>query len=119
MKRFLYVLLLFVILLCSCETEKDAPPSEFDAKIDISVDGDSYTASFEKRDTYQKVIIESPDYLAGTEFTLSDGVCTVKCGDLVYESESFKAIFDFLPIENECEKICGRRVYRIYDLRGL
>lgn len=117
MKKFLIALIL--LLLCSCAAKEAAPPSEFDAKIEISALGSSYTASYEKRDGYDRITVESPDYLAGTEFTYADGVCSVRCGDLTFESENFKAVFDFLPVTNEGEKVAGSRVYRIYDLRGL
>ena len=113
------LILLSAFLLFSCAEKELAPPKEFDAKIEISTLGSNYTASYEKRDGYDKITIESPDYLAGTEFTLTDGVCSVRCGDLVLESENFKAVFDFLPVSGECEKTMGSRVYRIYDLRGL
>ena len=117
MKRFL--LLLLILLFCSCASEESVDFTEFDAMIDISVFGSEFKASFEKREAYDKITLLSPEDIAGTEFVLSDGVCTVKCGDLEYEAENFKAIFDFLPVSRECEKVCGGRVYRIYDLRGL
>ena len=117
MKRFL--LLLLILLFCSCAGEKNIEFKEFDAMIDISAFGSEFKASFEKREAYDKITLLSPAEIAGTEFVLSDGVCTVRCDDLEYESENFKAIFDFLPVNCECEKVCGNRVYRIYDLRGL
>ena len=117
MKKFLA--LLFVLVIFSCGKREEPLPDEFDAFVSIGFDGGVCEARYEKRTDCERLVLLSPDRLCGIEFTLADGVCTAKAGELSFESEHLKAVFDFLPVLSECEKTVGNREYRIYGIRGL
>lgn len=112
---------LFIVLFCLslCACAKGEKYTSFDAGVTISVGESVYECLYEKRIGSDRLIVLSPDRLFGSEFLLCDGVCTVSFDNLSFESEEFSAVFDFLPIEGECEKTVGDRRYRIHDLRGV
>lgn len=107
------------LMLVSCKADVPAPPAEFDASVSITADGTQYEAVYEKRRESDTLTFSSPEHLSGLTLTLSGGVCAVAIGDVSFESESFAAVFDFLPADGECEKTVGNREYKIFDVRGV
>ncbi|MBQ8836546.1 MAG: hypothetical protein IJ002_03445 [Clostridia bacterium] len=118
MKKIFAIFLLILTLAACGEGAKETLPDEFFASVEISADGETFNALYEKRQNCDKLTFETPEKLAGLEFTLTDGVCTVTIGDVSFEAENFSSIFDFLPVNGEEEKTAGGREYKIYDIRG-
>ena len=121
MKKF-FVVLIVLLCLFSCKEQPnntDTIPDEFNADVKILINGREYAAVYEKRNLSDRLVFSYPERLEGLCILLSDGVCTVTMGDVSFESESFKLMFDFLPVISECEKTVGDRMYKIYDIRGV
>ena len=117
MKKF--ILILLAVLLCSCTEAEPTAPSEFCADVSIEVSGDIYEAVYEKRSQTDRLVFSAPDAISGLELLLCDGVCTATMGDVTFTSEGFKAVFDFLPCDTECEKTVGQRKFKIYNIREI
>ena len=115
LKKLCFILCTLV-LLAACTKSEETPPQFFDACVDIEAAGETYTAIYEKRNGYDRLVFSKPSWLI---LTLSDDGCTAEIGEISFKSEAFKAAFDFLPTDGEGEKKIGIRTYKIYDLRGV
>lgn len=110
---------MLVFLLVSCGTAEEKIPDEFNADILIDIGGREYSAVYEKRNDYDKLIIVSPENLTGLTLTLHGGVVDVEIGETVFESTSLAGMFDFLPVSGNETKTIGNREYTIYNVRGV
>ena len=106
-------------LLFSCAAVKPTFPSEFAADVVIEACGKEYSAVYEKRLDGDFLKFTAPKRLCGAEFLLEGNSCTVTVDGFALERDSFKAAFDFLPVEGEGEKTVGFRNYRIFNLREI
>ncbi len=110
---------MLAFLLMSCSTAEEKVPDEFYADILIDIGGREYSAAYEKRNGFDKLMFASPENLSGLELVLKNGVTTVKIGETVFESETFSGMFDFLPVAGNETKTKGNREYTIYNIRGV
>lgn len=113
------LLLPLFILLFSCGVSEPVLPREFSADIAMTANGKQYEAVYEKRSEGDFLRFSMPERISGVQFFLKDGVCTVEMEELSFESDEFKSVFDFLPIECEGEKTAGFRKYRIFNVREI
>lgn len=115
MKRLFVMLMLICLFSCSAEKGEQIL-SEFDATVSINVSGREHVARYEKRLSSDRLVFISPESLSGLCIELFGEECTVSFGDISFNSDEYRAVFDFLPIEGEGEKTVGNRTYKIYDI---
>lgn len=118
LKKLIPIIISLMLVSCGAASVQKTP-AEFDAAVNITACGTLYEAVYEKRTESDTLTFSSPEHMGGLALTLTDGVCTVTMGDISFESESFSAVFDFLPVDGECEKTVGNREYKIFDVRGV
>ncbi len=111
----IFILFCLLFLLCSCTAEEAAFPDEFDADVEVRIGEKIYTAIYEKRLDSDTLIFVSPENLSGLTFALSGGIVTATVGETTLESDSFKAVFDFLPVTEFGTKSVGDREYTINE----
>ncbi len=119
MKKIIAALLVLCLTACTAAQKQESLPREFDAAVQISSDGTIYTAVYEKRIEYDKLIFSDPEHLAGLEITLKDGVAQAKIGDLTVSSAAFGGMFDFLPVTQDETKSIGSREFKIEIQRSM
>ncbi len=117
MKKLFAIFLIFVF--SSCAKAEECLPNEYDADISICIGTREYTATYEKRNAFDRLVFVSPSSLSGLDLTLSSGSLTVKMEDMTFRGDALSGFFDFLPIEAEGEKSVGSRKYTIYNIRGV
>ena len=92
---------------------KETVPPEYDADVLIKIDGDEYTAVYEKRIGFDKLTFLTPINLQGLEVLKSGETVTAKIFDITVENKDFASMFAFLPIEEFGEKTVDEREYTI------
>ena len=114
MKRiFAALLLTFAFCSCGAKVEEETLPAEYDADVEIRIDGAEYAAIYEKRLATDKLIFLAPQNLAGLEVLRSGEKVKATLGDFTLESAEFERMFAFLPVESFGEKTVGEREYLI------